>query len=397
MKLHILPVLLSMLALSAITMAQVPRLLSYQGVLTDSLDNPRPDGAYAFTFRLYTAAGGGSAIWTESKSLTTKHGLFSTMLGDQTALTSVPFDRAYWLSIQVAPDPEPPSRIQIGASGYSISSINADTAGIARTVADNSVTSAKIVDHSILFSDIAQNGAGTGSVMTWNGSAWTAGSGGPWQLNGTTAFYPGGNVGIGRNTAWASLSFQNAVGEKISLWGDSGAYYGFGVQSYRMQMFTDSYLSDLTFGYGSSANFTENMRIKGGGFVGIGTSAPSSKLTVYDTTNALRVATRDVGSRLASFGGAGTFEIDSTGRNGGRVMVKDNGNVGIGMINPQEKLHVIGNIRLNLTTIRSGTGDPNGVYVGTKGDLFLRIDGGAGTTLYVKEGLSGNNTGWVGK
>jgi hypothetical protein len=45
----------------------------------------------------------------------------------------------------------------------------------------------------------------------------------------------------------------------------------------------------------------------------------------------------------------------------------------------------------------SGTGDPNGVVLGSPGDLYSRTDGGAGTTLYVKESGSATNTGWVGK
>jgi hypothetical protein len=47
--------------------------------------------------------------------------------------------------------------------------------------------------------------------------------------------------------------------------------------------------------------------------------------------------------------------------------------------------------------IRSGNGDPETVITGSVGDLWLRLDGGAGTTLYVKESGAATNTGWVGK
>jgi hypothetical protein len=43
-----------------------------------------------------------------------------------------------------------------------------------------------------------------------------------------------------------------------------------------------------------------------------------------------------------------------------------------------------------------GDGDPEGVIEAPPGFLYLRIDGGAGTTLYVKETGTGK-TGWVGK
>ncbi len=49
-----------------------------------------------------------------------------------------------------------------------------------------------------------------------------------------------------------------------------------------------------------------------------------------------------------------------------------------------------------LSMIRTGTGSPEGVVTATVGNLFLRSDGGASTTLYVKESGTGN-TGWVAK
>lgn len=43
-----------------------------------------------------------------------------------------------------------------------------------------------------------------------------------------------------------------------------------------------------------------------------------------------------------------------------------------------------------------GTGTPEGAVTAGIGTLFLRTDGGASTTLYVKESGAGN-TGWVAK
>lgn len=44
--------------------------------------------------------------------------------------------------------------------------------------------------------------------------------------------------------------------------------------------------------------------------------------------------------------------------------------------------------------VLDGAGDPEGVVVATVGHVYLRNDGGAGTTLYVKESGAGD-TGWV--
>jgi len=112
--------------------AQIPRTLSYQGVLTDNAGKPRPDGSYTFTFRFYTSPTGGTAIWSESKSLPVKNGLFSTVLGEQTPFgAAVKFDKQYWLGIQVGNEPELSPRIALTSVGYSLSSLRADTAMVA--------------------------------------------------------------------------------------------------------------------------------------------------------------------------------------------------------------------------------------------------------------------------
>jgi len=43
----------------------------------------------------------------------------------------------------------------------------------------------------------------------------------------------------------------------------------------------------------------------------------------------------------------------------------------------------------------AGTGTPESAFVGWIGDLFLRRDGGTGTTVYIKETGSGTTTGWI--
>lgn len=48
------------------------------------------------------------------------------------------------------------------------------------------------------------------------------------------------------------------------------------------------------------------------------------------------------------------------------------------------------------TDIRFGGGSPEGSVAASVGSMYLRTDGGASTTLYVKQSGTGN-TGWVGK
>jgi hypothetical protein len=165
--------------------------LTYQGSLKNSSGDPVPDANYNLTFRIYNRASGGSSLWTSSSTLvTTSNGYFTTQIGP----VPLPFDTTYYLSLQVQSDPEMTTRQRLTLSPYAASSdtansaFHADTAGVAQNVVDNSITSAKIVNGTIQFVDIGQNGASNGQVMKWNGSAWVAandsiGAGSTWSLN----------------------------------------------------------------------------------------------------------------------------------------------------------------------------------------------------------------------
>lgn len=90
-----------------------------------------------------------------------------------------------------------------------------------------------------------------------------------------------GNMALGPFVPQYPLQFQNTVGDKISLWGNTWNHYGFGIQNDLLQIHTNGGGADVAFGWGSSAAFTETMRIKGTGNVGIGTTTPLSKLHVW--------------------------------------------------------------------------------------------------------------------
>jgi len=109
-----------------VLLGQIPRTISYQGVLTDNSGNPQPDGDYSFIFNFYEVSTGGNLIWGETKTLNVSKGLFSTSLGDQTPFSSdVKFDKPYFLGIKVGSEPELSTRIALTSSGYSLTSDNA--------------------------------------------------------------------------------------------------------------------------------------------------------------------------------------------------------------------------------------------------------------------------------
>ena len=184
-----------------------------------------------------------------------------------------------------------------------------------------------------------------------------------------------GNVGIGITTPGFPLNFSTSLGDKISLWGSSGAHYGFGIQSNALQIHTDIAGSDVVFGYGTSAALTETMRIKGNGNVGISTNTPEFKL---DINGRMRIRHGADGSpgiwfnkadNTAAVSFMGLFNDEYIGLYGAQgsawnfLMSTITGNVGIGLQSPSQKLHVNGgglfNGRLTASVGASGA-TPNG-------------------------------------
>ena len=95
-----------------------------------------------------------------------------------------------------------------------------------------------------------------------------------------------GHVGIGTSTPGYPLTFSDTVGDKISLFGQYGDHYGFGIQSNEFQIMAKGQGDHISFGWGQSAAFHEVMRVTGYGSVGIGTSNPTSGLTIlYDNNS----------------------------------------------------------------------------------------------------------------
>ena len=90
------------LALAPGASGEIPEIISYQGVLTDSNGAPL-NGNYDITVNLYEHAVGATPLWGESHiGVAVRKGVFNVMLGKVNPFpANVDFSQPYWLGIAI--------------------------------------------------------------------------------------------------------------------------------------------------------------------------------------------------------------------------------------------------------------------------------------------------------
>ena len=174
------------------------------------------------------------------------------------------------------------------------------------------------------------------------------------------------NVGIGTATPGFPLNFASTLGNKISLFGNTGNHYGFGIQSGLLQIYSDASAANIAFGYGSSTSFNERMRIINNGIDGMilngrlhiknGSDPVNPSLTggvwLYKSDNSGQLSFMGTqnNQNVGFFGGPA---------NGGWGFVYDavNSRVGIGISNPNAPLTFAPSLGKKITLYPGATGD----------------------------------------
>jgi hypothetical protein len=157
--------------------AQVPKLMSVQGMLADANNVPLKDGLYTMYFSIYDLEVGGVALYKESFQVQLSNGRYMALLGERNAL-NLAFDKQYWLTM--SPDSaNEGARIRLTTSPYAFTAshaMHADTASFAvaahpvgsaggslngsypnPTLAPGSVTTSAIANESITLEKISKN------------------------------------------------------------------------------------------------------------------------------------------------------------------------------------------------------------------------------------------------
>ena len=336
----ILSSLVLLVLLSSLALAGIPKLINYQGMLTDDSGTPL-NGSYTIAFKIYNAESGGTQRWEETQTgVSVTNGLFNVILGSVTPI-NLDFSEDYWLDITV--DGEAlPSRLKFTSVGYA---------------------------YRAMVSDSAVKAGVTGGGWTDDGTVV--------RLNTNSD-----NVGIGTSSPQYKMDVR---GNRIQLKEDATGDW--------LAMRTDGGGLDLQFQGGNlyvqSATDGEHILLNpnnANSNVGIGTTGPLQKLHVAGTVqmNGFKMSTgassgkvltsdaNGVGTWQTATGtvnGSGTInyipKFTASSTVGNSVMYETGGKIGLGTTSPAYKLDVRGD-RIQLK--EDATGD--WIAMRTDGDLL---------------------------
>ena len=339
---------------------------TYQGRL--NFNGVPVNGTYDFEFAVYDASAAGTLVAPAMtvKSINVVNGLFVARLDFGSGVFTGP---ARWLQISFSTAGAGvfttlDQRLELTSSPYSI---RAQSAGVA-----DSIGAGTVVKSLNGLRDDVVLAAGANVTLTPNGNTLTlsaagGGGGGVWSLSGSSAYYNGGNVGIGINNPLERLTIAGVpdYNNGLMLSGNSTGGTGLALENtsaggHKYALFTGG--SGYALGAGGFAIYDDTAKvyrlaISANGNVGVNSYAPAAQfevassggevvhligaspnLSFYDSkTGYARHA-------LQSTGGGLTFMTDSyltsKGPNYNYMVINNNGNVGIGSFTPAAKLDV---------------------------------------------------------
>ncbi|MFI5202014.1 MAG: beta strand repeat-containing protein, partial [Candidatus Kapaibacterium sp.] len=170
---------------AAQTSSDIPRVISYQAVLTDSAGVPVPDGDYSIGVTLYPASADRS-LWRGTYLVHVARGIVNLFLGSgDYPLPNLSAEGSLWLGVRINGGDELP-HTELTPSPYALNVV--DSAVTTAKLANNAVTTSKIADSSITSSKVNMDYI---SSININGVQFT-GHGTPLTIqgeNGITAAY----------------------------------------------------------------------------------------------------------------------------------------------------------------------------------------------------------------
>jgi site-specific recombinase XerD len=340
---------------SSAALPTVPRRqLSFQGRLTDSSGTPIST-AVNVVFKLWNASVDGTQLYTSSTCSITPdpNGIFNTLIGDGTcgqeiASTVFTENRDVYLEVSVGAETLTP-RQQIATVGYAL---NSETLQGYPASSSATVNTVPVMDQNgnITLASSSPNIISTSGTFTLTGEALTlttaANSGGDIILQPDAI--GGGQVQIlGATTDTDTLRIENANLTSGSL---ISGYIGNNTATGRLLSLT------------SGSTETDRFYVGANGQTTINASSPDAALIVNQTS------TGDL------------FTASASGIN--QFIIKNSGNVGIGLTNPSYKLDVAGDINTTGALRANGSAGTSGQVLSSTGTGISWVDNASLGTNY---------------
>ena len=317
MKHLVLLLALCVLFVSSFVFGQIPKTISYQGLLTSSSGAPL-EGSYDLKFTFYPTPAGGSILWSEPHTgVTVSKGTFNVILGVDSPFTSVNFAQQLYMEVMEGTNIFNPRSALTSASTALVSNAVSGDGNVGTTgVIDATGQSSKIRFHYDTFASFP-------SATTYHGMFAHA--------------HDLGKAYVAHAGSWIPLAYEDHQHSKLAA---------------------------------SDGSPSDAVSVNANGNVGIGTTSPSAKIEVQGQVKIVdgsqaagKVLTSDA-SGLASWqpssvGGLnGSVQFNSSGTFGGDAtnFFWDNTNkwLGIGTTTPNEQLEITGNLRLPFSTASAG-------------------------------------------
>jgi len=389
----------------------IPQTFNIHGKLTDDSGNAL-SGNYDLEFKIYDVYSGGSALWEQNKTIASdSKGIYNIILSD----IDLEFDEQYYLGIKVESDDEMTPRINLTSSPYSFT-----TSGLDEQI---NLTHNVSIDQNTLFIDTTNNWIGIGTTspshkldvvgdvnaygVLINGSSIASGVTGQinstsWNRSGTDVYLSniGDNVGIGLSDPGEKLSVAGNVMIGDADWADGTTTGDVAIQG-NVGIGTTEPDKNMQINFADSDTSPATGHGLAGGVAGSGLLIYNTDSTANSYAN-LDFRSYNADGRIAYVTSGATnvadfhFITDNSGSPETKMVIKNDGNVGIGTTGPTAKLEVANGAIGVLAKFGGGGDERLSIYQAAENDwrFYVYDDtevayknlglGGTGQAVYIQ-------------